>query len=157
MAAARRGREGAGGRRDVSRGGGRRYPHGRGGRRQECAPGQRPPRRHEAGWRRRALLVQVRLDPLPGKPLRCLRRSPGAPRIPSRSRHPPHPRSPAPAAPGKDAAPGWRGSGCPLRSRTGDFGGAWCSTSGRDPPVPDSVAALWEGHGPTAPDDSRSL
>lgn len=132
MAAARRGRERRRGR-DVSRGGGRRCPHGRGGRRQECAPGQRPPRRHEAGWRHRALLVQVRLEPLPlpGKALRCWRRSPGLPGALAASS--------VPAAPGKDAAPGWRGPGRPQRSRRGDSGGVWCFPSERDPPVPVSL------------------
>lgn len=106
--------EGGGGGRDVSRGGGRRCPHGRGGRQQECAPGQRPPRRYEAGWRHRALLVQVRLEPLPlpGKALRCWRRSPGFPACPHPGARPAPalPASSVPAAPGKDAAPGWRGS-----------------------------------------------
>lgn len=163
-------------------GGGRRCPHGRGGRRQECPsvqrrarPPGRPARRHEEGWRRGPVLVQVRLDPLLGKPLPWLQRFPGDP-LPASPGLPPQPRAspagapptpplPSPpgaaAAPGGDAAWGWRGSGTlspsPQRRCRRSAGGM---PPVPDPPLPGPAAALGGcgmggtgGHGPTARGD----
>lgn len=121
-------------------------------------PPRRPARRHEEGWRRGPVLVQVRLDPLLGKPLPCLQRSPGEPpRVPRDPLHPPGPAAAAPdAAPGRRRRLGTEGVGQPgpfpqRRCREGTPAGTVAAMLPvADPRLPGPAAAR-RGSGRTVP------